>query len=191
MTRLPIAALSAATLLACARDPGPSTDEHGLVFFWQVTSSDIAWGQQCSDSDEFRGELGPIPFDADTYVVYRVSDDGTEAYDQLCETTDSSTCADGDVVFEIDDHTLTYDPDGERSPIENGGACMLDADERWILTDEGATLSFQTDILFTLAGPSSDCEPIQEDLESGAPNGLGIDGCLVTLSATADFTSAD
>jgi hypothetical protein len=60
-----------------------------------------------------------------------------------------------------------------------------------VLSDEGSTLSFSTDILFTLAGPASDCDPIQDDLESDAPNGLGIDGCLVTLSANADFTSAD
>ena len=179
------------TFLACARDAGPSTDEHGLIFYWQVTESDILWGQQCSDSDAFRADLGPIPFDGDTYVVYRVSEDGTEAYDQFCETTDSSTCVDGDVVFEIDDHEFVYDPESTRSPIVNGGDCMLDVDERWVLIDEGSTLSFTSDILFTLAGPASDCDPIQEALVDDAPNGLGLDGCLVTLTASADFTSAD
>jgi len=186
-----VTALLFLSLTACSREAGPSTDEHGLIFYWQVTSSDIAWGQQCSDAEDFRADLGPLAFEQDTYVVYRVSDDGTQAFDQLCGTTDSSTCVDGDVVFDIDGHDLVYDPDAVRTPIENGGSCMLDADDRWVLTDQGATLDFGLEILFTLAGPSADCDPIQADLEDSAPNGLGIDGCLVTLSATADFTSAD
>lgn len=183
--------LGALWLLGCGRDPGPSSDEHGLVFYWEVTDSELVLGQQCSDSEGFPDALGLVPFEAGTYLVYQVSDDGTQAVDQLCETTESSTCVDGGVVFDVDGSELIYDPDGDRTPIQGGGVCQLDVDERWVLVDEGSTLSFSTDILFTLAGPAGDCDPVQEAFEDEAPNGLGLDGCLATISGNADFFSAD
>ncbi len=178
-----------AFLVACGREAGPHEDEHGFVFFWQVTGSDITWGQQCSDAAAFREDLGAISFSSDSYVIYRVSEDGSEAYDQTCDALDSTTCVDGDIVFDIDGHEIFHDFEATRSPVT--GDCMLDSDERWTLVDEGETLSFVSENLFTLAGPDSDCEPVQESMEEEAPNGLGIDGCLVTLGATADFYSAD
>ena len=189
---LPLIALAGSLMLACGpREPGPSETEYGKVFYWKVTGSDLLFGEECTDSDTFRDDLDKPAFEDNSFILYRVSDDGQQAIAQSCETTMASTCDDSDteIVFDISGNELIYDPPQEVRDIE-GTTCDLGADELWTLTDQGETLSAAIDIQFNHVGEAAVCDPIEAALRADSDNGQGIDGCVLTITVDTEFHSA-
>ncbi len=184
--------LVASGLTACGpRTAGPNEGEYGQIFYWQVTDSGLEVGEDCTDADDWQDTLEPVPFSENTYLIYKVAPDGSEAVSQSCATTDATSCADSDsgIVFQIDGSTLTYDPEAELYVVDNS-ACDLEGDAVWTMSDDGETLHLDVDIDYSLVGDATACEALEEQIQLDSPNGKGIDACTVTLTVDATFDSA-
>lgn len=171
------------------RAPGPHESEYGTVLFWSIADDQLTWGESCSDADELRGALNVPQLQEDSFLMYRLSEDGGQAVLQDCTSTDASTCVDSeaDVVLEVDGNTLTADRGIQSSDIEDAD-CRLEQNELWTLTDEGETLVFLRELHIDLEG--DECPSFESWLEEQSPNGEGIVGCVVSLQADAIFYSS-
>ena len=188
---LTFAVLSAASG-GVERSPGPAEEERGEVFYWLVTSSDLTWGEECSDSESLREDVGPVEFEENSYLIYEVSDDGTEAVAMDCTSTDASSCteSDLDIRFVIDGSTLKYQPEPDVKDIE-GSDCDLEGTQTWTIEDQGETGTFALDVGFALIGDVDDCAAHQAALEAQSDNGKGLDGCVVTYDIGLEYTKSE
>src|SRR5262245_42228747 len=76
-------------LAACGpRQPG---SEAGKTYYWNVTDSKVDFNQ-CSDDPDFRNDLQPIKFDANSYFIYKVEKGATSASVQNCTTFQPTSC---------------------------------------------------------------------------------------------------
>lgn len=183
--------LACMLLTACGpREAGVTETDHGAIFYWEITAAEAAYGDECTDDEEFREGSAP-QFEENSFIIYRVSDDGQTATSQDCSTTDAASCTE-DVdaqVYAIDGTELLYDPGPEVEDIE-GSDCDLQNDQRWLLTDSGETMTAEIELLFNHVGDVNLCAAIEEQLESESGNGQGLDGCTITLNVDAEFHSA-
>lgn len=188
--RLAILSLGSALILGCGgRDAGPSEREYGQILFWEVTDTELLW-DQCTDASDFRGTVEAPEFEENSFIVYRVSDDGSELIDQTCETTDADTCSDSDLnlVFERDGSDYLHDPEPTVGD-EVAAGCRLVSDPLWTLSDEGTQLFLDVGLTFSLQGDG--CEGVDENIARTGMNEFGIDGCTTTIAVTADFFRRD
>ena len=192
MLRILIPALSLALLTAACgpREAGVTESDHGSIFYWEVTSADSTFNDECTDDEDLR-EASTPNFEENTFIIYRVADDGQTAISQDCDTTSASSCSDdGDpIVFDIDGTELIYDPGPEVEDVENS-ACDLQNDQRWVLTDNGETMTMALELLFNHVGDVDLCAAVEQQLEAQSGNGQGLDGCAITLNVEAEFHSA-
>jgi hypothetical protein len=188
--RLPFCVLVATLALstACARAPGPSELEWGEITYWLVTSSDVAFAQ-CSDASDWRSQVEAPAIEPNTYLIYRVETGGATATAMDCETTLGSSCTESDtgIVFTVVGHTLTWDPTAEIQDV-TGSDCDVQVDQIWTLVDNGETLDWELGMAVDLVGDATDCAALDAQIKLQSPNGLGMDGCVVTLSMSADFS---
>lgn len=198
---LAAAALLIGSMAACdgggERDPGPSDDEFGQIFFWRVVGSEVDFGDECTDDEGFRDEIEPIEFEKNSFLVYKVDDDGKTATDQDCSRVDGSTCDDSDldIEYDIDDHTLTYDQEAQRDTLTSW-ACDLEVDGFWTLTDKGETMDFVVDLSVLLvdqegANDTNNCEAAEADIKAQSENGKGFDGCVITHTIDLEFETTE
>ena len=193
--RVIVSSLAVASLLLLSagcdleRSPGPHQSEHGSVLFWSIVDDELTWGELCSDADQVRDALDFPQLQEDSFLMYRLSDDGESATLQDCTSTDASTCSDSaaGVVFEVSGNTLTADRGTRLSNIENA-ACELKQHEIWTLTDEGETLDFLRELHLDLVG--AECPDFESWLKGESPNNQGLVGCVVSLQASAVFHSS-
>ena len=185
--------LFALVLVGCPspRDSPLSSDEFGDTFFWQVTSSEIAF-EECTDAESWQDQIEAPEFDENTFIIYRVESDGSRAISQSCETTRADTCSDSalDIAFDIDDNILTYDP----APVLNNelsATCSLFQDELWTMEDFGETLTMSVEVEFTLDGNEMTCTNIEDAVKAESTNNLGIDKCKVTITVDSEFFTTD
>ena len=192
MLRILIPALSLALLTAACgpREAGVTESDHGSIFYWEVTSADSTFNDECTDDEDLR-EASTPNFEENTFIIYRVADDGQTAISQDCDTTSASSCSDDDdpIVFDIDGTELIYDPGPEVEDVENS-ACDLQNDQRWVLTDNGETMTMALELLFNHVGDVDLCAAVEQQLEAQSGNGQGLDGCAITLNVEAEFHSA-
>lgn len=166
---------------ACGSYDGPQPN---AVYFWKLDSSTLAWGQ-CSDATDFRMGVDPLAVGDSTYVVYRVSADGKTATSQQCARLDSSTCTDldGGVRYEIVGRELTF-TQAFTQPIE-GSSCALAQTQTWTITDQTREMTLDISNVLTLeasgSGPDAgSCAEVDAQLAARSPNGLGVEGCVIT-----------
>jgi hypothetical protein len=180
--------LTLSCLVACGpREPGPHEFERGEVAYWQVTSSELKWGHLCSDKEGGIDQVEEPEFEENSYIMYLLSDDGSQATAQNCETLQASTCADSEtgIVFDVDGNTLTWNPEPEITDV--AGDCDLQSDEIWTLTDEGESAELVVGLVFSLVGEQGACDLLQSDLQAEAPNGQGLEGCTMDLEIGLAF----
>jgi hypothetical protein len=175
--------LAVALLLACSCGPrkGPVP---GDTYFWQLDSSTVDWGTDCSDATDFRASATPVSFSSNTYIVYKVSKDGHQAISQTCTAIDSSTCtaSDGGIVYDIAGTDLTF-TETTKAPISTTG-CSLQQDATWTLTDEITTMSLNIDNILSLVDNPTACASMETNLKNRSPNHAGVTGCVVTFALT-------
>ncbi len=184
--RISAALLVALTLTACGGRDGPQEREHGFILFWQVQAAELVW-RDCTDADQFRSAIAAPTFEDNSFVVYRVSDDGNSLIDQDCTAIDASTCVDSelDIVFQRSGDVFLHDP-----PLVVGTElapnCRLTSDPLWTLEDQGQQLSLDVSLTFGLDGGSA-CEGVDQNVARSGTNEFGIDGCVATIEVDADY----
>lgn len=179
-------------LVACGpREPGPHEAERGQIFYWQVTSSEVVAGDKCTDNESFRSDLEPEPLEANTFLMYRLSEDGRTAVAQTCTSTDADSCVDSEtgIVFDVSGNELISDPPPAVRDVE-GSSCDLEGDELWTVEDQGETMRFTLDVEFNLVGDPLVCADLERQAEADAPNGEGMNGCVVSMLVDGEFYSA-
>lgn len=176
-------------VVACApRAPGPEEAEYGEVFYWEVTGSALEVGERCTDNPAFADGLEPPEFEDNTYLMYLVEGDGERAVLQSCDTLDPSTCEDSELglVFDIDGNDLVADPDPAVRDVENS-PCDLEVDERWVVEDRGETMEMTMEVGYNLVGDAATCDALEAQVKADAPNGQGLNGCVLTLVVDGVF----
>lgn len=173
-------------LAACSGRDGLSDSEHGYIFFWQVESAELVW-DECTDADQFRSAISAPVFEDNSFVVYRVSEDGESLIDQDCAAIDAATCKDSDldIVFDRDGDLFRHDP-----PLAVGGelapGCSLTTDPLWTIDDQGQVLYLDVSLTFGLQGEAA-CDGVDENVARSGTNEFGIDGCVATIEVVGDY----
>jgi hypothetical protein len=167
----------------CSREPGAHPNE---VLFWRIASSEVAFGEQCSDEPEFRAAMEPIAFDANTYLIYRVNSEATAATSLRCQSFDVSSCTESEngLVFDVAGSELLLSQDAKQ-PIGSEG-CQLHQAQSWTLSDRGEQLDMSIVSVLSLIGAPAACAKIEQGLVNDSPNQRGFQGCVVTFSVGAD-----
>ena len=175
--RLRLCAL-ALILVGCPQYTGPQAN---ATYFWQMKTSTIEFGA-CTDDADFREPLTPLMLTDNTFIIYKVSDDGKTAVSQKCDRLDSSSCApsDGGVVFDVAGRELTFTR-SQKVPIGTTG-CSLQQNETWTLTDATRAMTLDLVNVLTLVDSPPACDQVEADLKMRSPNGLGVEGCVITNS---------
>lgn len=175
------ATLALAALVACAgcgpRKPGA---EANRVYYWQVTSSEVDFNR-CTDDPVFRADLQPIKFDANSYFIYKVGPQATDAAVQNCSTFNPSSCApiDPPITFAVAANELVYSTES-RSAVGSQGCNLLDS-TTWSAIDQGETLDLTITHVLSLVDNPAACATAEQTIIAQSPNGLGLEGCVVTF----------
>lgn len=177
---LPLLAL---ILAGCPQYMGPVAD---ATYFWQVKTSTIEFGA-CSDATDFRMPLTALPITDNTFVIYKVSSDGSKAITQKCDRLDSSTCSQSDsmVVFDVTGRELNF-TQTQKAPIGMTG-CSLQQTETWTLTDATRAMTLDLVNVLTLVDSPPACDQVEADLKARSPNMLGVEGCVITSKLTGEL----
>ncbi|MFO0598135.1 MAG: hypothetical protein U0228_22725 [Myxococcaceae bacterium] len=178
-------ALGAVCALAAAC-PGYSGPQAGATYFWQIKTSTVEFGA-CSDATDFRMGIDPIPLTDNTFLVYKVSNDGKKAVTQSCTRLDARTCIDSDagVTFDIAGKELTFTESG-KTPIGTTG-CSLVQTQTWTAIDATRALTVDINNVLTLEDSPPACDQVENDLKARSPNGLGVVGCVITSKLTGEL----
>lgn len=172
----------ALALLACGPRQPPARP--GQTIYWRVSQSSVDF-TGCTDDATFRGGITAIPFDENTYVIYRMAKDGQTATAQTCTTFAVSSCQDSTsgVVYQAAGAELLYSHESKQ-PIGNSGACQVANAESWILTDQGTTLAVSIRSVLSLVDDPPACQQVEAQVKAQSPNGLGLQGCVVQYALT-------
>jgi hypothetical protein len=170
-------------LAGCQQYMGPQPD---ATYFWQVKTSTIEFGA-CSDAADFRMPLTALPITDNTFVIYKVSSDGSKAITQKCDRLDSSTCSQSDsmVVFDVTGRELNFSKT-DKAPIGMTG-CSLQQTETWTLTDATRAMTLDLVNVLTLVDSQPACDQVEADLKMRSPNMLGVEGCVITSKLTGEL----
>ncbi len=175
--------LLALLLAGCPQYTGPQPD---ATYFWQIKTSTLEFGA-CSDAPDFREGLTALPITDNTFVIYKVSSDGKQAVTQKCDRLDSTTCSPSDsmVVFDVTGRELNFNQTN-KAPIGMTG-CSLQQTETWTLTDATRAMTLDLVNVLTLVDSQPACDQVEADLKARSPNGLGVEGCVITSKLTGEL----
>lgn len=181
MSRLPPFALL--LLAACPQYSGPQAD---ATYFWQLKTSELEFSA-CSDAMDFRAPLTPLELTDNTFLIYKVSEDGKRAVTQDCTRLDTRTCtvSDGGVVFDVTGRELTF-TQTTKSPVGQTG-CSLQQTETWTLIDATRAMTLNLSNVLTLVDSPPACDRVEADLRARSPNMLGVEGCIITNKLTGEL----
>lgn len=182
MRRLMATVAAAAAVLSCGG--GGSGPQPGRTYFWKVASSKVEFGV-CSDQTDFRGSFPAPAINDSSFVVYRVDNDGKKAWLQSCQTLDASSCRDSEpkVEFSIVGNELLFTTVAAQN-VE-GSTCKLQDSQQWNAVDKGQTLELSQNHTLTLVNDATACAALDDRAKKAAPNGFGIEGCVVQITLTA------
>ena len=101
-------------VLATGCGPRPPGAVANQTYFWRVVSSEVTFGT-CSDEMQFRTDLMPLKFEANSFLIYKVEPDGKTAVAQTCDRVDPSTCKPSTtkVVFTVANPELLFASQGK------------------------------------------------------------------------------
>ncbi len=177
--------LLALTLLlaGCPQYTGPQAN---ATYFWQVKTSTLEFGA-CSDAEDFRMGLTALPITDNTFVIYKISSDGTKAITQKCDRLDSRSCtpSDSNIVFDVTGRELNFSQTN-KAPIGMTG-CSLQQTETWTLTDATRLMTLDLVNVLTLVDSRPACDQVENDLKTRSPNKLGVEGCVITSKLTGEL----
>lgn len=167
-------------LAACGGGPRKPGAEPGKTYFWRVVSSTVEFGT-CTDDPDFRDGVKAIPFEENSYLMYQVAKDGRTATTVSCTRLDASSCspAENPITFDVAATELSWSSE-TKQPFGMGG-CQLQDAQSWILTDRGPSLELAVTHALSLVDKPTDCDALEQQIKNTSPNGLGVQGCVVTF----------
>ena len=167
----------------CERQPGVLA---GRTYYWQIRSSTVEFAQ-CTDEPRFRAELPAISFNENSYFMYRADAAGKQATMVDCSTFEPSSCvpSTNGVVFDVAGPELVYSGES-RAPAGTGG-CQLQDATTWNALDEGRTLQLTITHVLSLVDAPAACQTFDDGVKAQSPNGLGLQGCVVTFRVGAEW----
>ncbi len=170
--------LLAALFAGCPEYTGPVAD---ATYFWQVESSTLEVGA-CSDAPDFRASVKPLELTDNSFIIYKVSSDGKQAVAQTCDRLDSATCSPSasGVVFSVAGRELTF-VQSSKSPIGMTG-CNLQQTETWTLIDATREMTMSISNVLSLIDSPPACAQVEADLKMRSPNGMGVEGCVISFN---------
>lgn len=174
-------------LLVLGCNSGPPTGPR-TTYFWNITGSSIEWGNLCSDETAFRTSARAQDFTSDSYLIYRISDDGKQAVSQSCTRIDPASCvpADGGIVWSVAGSELSFSDEHRQ---ETGvGACALVETQQWTLVDQGSTMERTIVDTLSLVDDQPNCDRVESQTKARAPNGQGYQGCQIVWRMTGNRT---
>lgn len=184
-------AIAATLATGCLTErEGPSSDDNGSTLFWELHQFDTIY-DGCSDAPDSVVRVETPEFERNSFFIYELSSDGTEATSQDCTSTDASTCSPQQpplVLMREEGNEYVWDPT-EVAVGAGGAGCEVLNDERWVFTDEGEVGTLDLSLTFNLLGDS--CAELDQQFQEEAPNGEGVDGCTVTVRAELDHFLTD
>lgn len=185
---LPLLAVSAGALLACeVRSPGPLPEDAGKVTYWQVVDASLNFAM-CTDDETLRGDFTTPQTLIGSFLTYRVEEGARTATALECTSTEPASCGPSAPprVFNVSGNELRSSGAPEEIPVV-GFDCRQSVQTDWILVDQGEELSLDLVTRYNLTGTATACAALDDVFIQGGTNGLGIQACVVTLSARADF----
>ncbi len=168
-------------LLALSACPAPETGDDG-VFFWRLTESSLAFGA-CTDDPRFRDDVTPFAIGENSFIIYRVSEDGKAAATLSCTHVDVSTCAESadHIPWEVAGQELTRSQTFTDSVADAG--CDMQQVVTETLIDKGQTMTLDVVNVLTLINTtpgSGVCEDLDAATRSRSTNGFGVEGCVIS-----------
>ncbi|MFT3711441.1 MAG: hypothetical protein QM817_27725 [Archangium sp.] len=182
--RRPLLVFAALCLaVSCGQYTGPQAN---ATYFWQMKTSTVEFGA-CSDAMDFRMGIDPVPISDNTFLIYKVSGDGKQAVTQSCSRLDSTTCgpSDAGIVFDIAGKELTF-TESSKAPIGTTG-CSLQQTQTWTALDATRAITIDINNVLTLVDSRPGCDMVEADLKMRSPNGLGVEGCVITSKLTGEL----
>lgn len=159
------------------RTPGAAPNQ---TYFWRVLTSEVVFGK-CSDEAQFRMDLAPLKFAANSYVIYKADATGKTASTLTCDRVDPATCmpAPMQITFTVANPELIFTSTG-KSALGIGG-CQLQDTTTWLLVDSGPIGTLEiAHVLSEVDNPTA-CMAAEAQLKLQAPNKTGLEGCVVTF----------
>jgi hypothetical protein len=155
-----------------------------------MAEPDISYSS-CTDDQSFRDLVTSFTMDVSGNVLaYQLDGDGSQATPMDCASLDASSCvAIPGPQIDIIGHSLFYTPDTQTEDIP-GTVCDLMLSQSWMLVDHGQTLDAAASVVLDLVGDRATCASFEMAVETAAPNGQGLEGCVVTIRSTGDFIQA-
>ena len=95
-------------------------------------------------------DLAPLKFEANSFLIYKVSSDGKQAITQSCSRLDSTTCSPSDagIAFDIAGKELTF-TESSKAPIGTTG-CSLEQTQTWTALDATRSITIDINNVLTL-----------------------------------------
>lgn len=170
-------------LLMLAGCPAPNGPVPNATYFWQIDTSTVEFGA-CSDAPDFRMDITAVPISDNTFLIYKVNADGKQAVTQSCSRLDVATCSPSDagVVFDVAGRELTF-TESQKTAIGTTG-CSLQQTQTWTALDADRSITVDIANVLTLVDSQPACDKVEADLKARSPNGLGVEGCVITSKLT-------
>lgn len=182
-----VATVSAAAMaMGCLPErDGPTADDNGAILYWELHTIDTVY-DGCSDAPDSPTQIDAPEFQENSFFIYRISEDGSQAITQDCTSTDGGTCSDSDlgiVLTRNRGNTYTWDAPPQQLGAAAAG-CTVIGDELWVFTDNGEDGVLDASVTYELQGEG--CSAYDQSVAEMSPNGEGVDGCTLTIQAEVD-----
>ncbi len=169
-------ALLALTSACGPREPGFAPHEQ---LSWRIESSEVTF-DHCSDADFWREPFAPPDVSTGAfYISVAIDETGREALLMRCNGFNACSVAQPEVRFTVAGTELVHGSNS-RLDIQNS-SCKVAVAEGIVIVDEGATMTLQNSLTFTLVENDAACADFEANVRGQSPNGLGVNGCVVTV----------
>lgn len=169
------------------RAAGPHASELDQVTYWLVTDSSIT-SEGCSDAASLSDVTAGVEFGDNSFLMYRI-DSETQATSQSCTTTSASSCSDGDSVWTIVGHDLTYD--APLVTIGDEASCHHQMATAWALEDKGETATWTINLSFALSADDGTCDDYEQLIIDDSTNGNGMATCVIQTTVEMAFEKSE
>lgn len=177
MRKLLLPALLLVTATGCGREPGFQPDE---VLDWSIDNFTVNF-DACTDNPSWRQLfVDPIQLSEARRAV-KVSSDALTADMLDCAGLATSACkpVEPRVIFTVDGLHLRY-AKTTLSDVENS-TCKISFGQDIVIEDRGNAMTETFVYSYALEGEAGACAELDAQLAARGTNGIGIDGCTVTV----------
>jgi|SRR5579871_1502955 len=182
----PLAAFAVLTVGAGCGSRKPM-DDKGSLISWSITDSAVNFAN-CADDPMFVSNFTAFPIQS--VVAYRLAKDGQSATGVSCSDACSNcqvSCQDNTLSYTVAGDSLLLSAQQSQAIMGTNPVCNLNQTLSREYDDQGTTLSISDAYTLTLSGDTTQCGLVDSSEKMASPNGLGVEGCVVTFTGNASF----